>query len=199
MENKPSKQEEVKDVYEMLTLVQNELKAPKKQRNSFGNYNYRNCEDIQEAVKPLLLKYECSLFLDDDLVVMGTRHYVKAIATFVYKFERITVNGFAREEEIKKGMDGSQITGSSSSYARKYALNALFLIDDTKDSDSTNTHGKEEPKKATVTIPKITALTNENVVHAINENLAEKVLSLIGTKYSATEDQKQMLIDSVQI
>jgi len=133
------------------------------------------------------------------LVVMGTRHYVKAIATFVYKFERITVNGFAREEEIKKGMDGSQITGSSSSYARKYALNALFLIDDTKDSDSTNTHGKEEPKKATVTIPKITALTNENVVHAINENLAEKVLSLIGTKYSATEEQKQMLIDSVEI
>jgi hypothetical protein len=78
-------------------------------------------------------------------------------------------------------------------------LNALFLIDDTKDSDSTNTHGKEEPKKATVTIPKITALTNENIVHAINENLAEKVLSLIGTKYSATEEQKQMLIDSVQI
>jgi hypothetical protein len=199
MENKSSKQEEEKDVYQMLTLVQNELKAPKKQRNSFGNYNYRNCEDIQEAVKPLLLKYECSLFLDDEVVLIGSRYYVKSFAHFIYKGNCIEVNGFAREEEIKKGMDGSQITGSSSSYARKYALNALFLIDDTKDSDSTNTHGREEPKKATVTIPKITALTNENIVHAINENLAEKVLSLIGTKYSATEEQKQMLIDSVQI
>ena len=199
MENKSSKQEEEKDVFEMLTLVQNELKAPKKQRNSFGNYNYRNCEDIQEAVKPLLLKYGCSLVLNDDLILIGSRYYVKATATFVYHCGRIIVNGFAREEEIKKGMDGSQITGSSSSYARKYALNALFLIDDTKDSDSTNTHGKEEPKKSIVTIPKITILTDVNIETAIKDNIQEKILNLIGVRYSVTDDQKQRLIDSIQI
>ncbi|MFY9330623.1 MAG: ERF family protein [Candidatus Nanopelagicales bacterium] len=125
-----------------LTIIQNELKAPKNQFNSFGKYKYRSCEDIQEALKPLLLKHDLSLYLNDELTVIGERYYIKATATIKCNdtSEEVSVNSFAREEENKKGMDGSQVTGASSSYARKYALNGLFLIDDTKDSDGTNQH-----------------------------------------------------------
>ena len=130
-------------ILEKLTLIQSELKAPKSQKNTFGNYKYRSCEDICEALKPILKKYNCTLFVTDEMTMLGTRFYCKAHAIFSFEGKQITVNGYAREEETKKGMDGSQITGASSSYARKYALNGLFLIDDTKDSDSTNTHGKE--------------------------------------------------------
>ena len=133
---------------EKLTKIQAELKAPKSQYNSFGKYKYRSCEDIQEAVKPLLKKYNVSLTLSDDLQVVGERYYIKVTAVLVCNEtkESISVTSFAREEETKKGMDGSQVTGASSSYARKYALNGLFLIDDTKDIDATN-QGLEEPKK----------------------------------------------------
>lgn len=133
-------------VYEKLMNVQAELKAPKSQYNSFGKYKYRNCEDILEAVKPINKKYGALVLLSDEIVTIGERYYVKATATFVdvEKGENISVTAFAREEETKKGMDGSQVTGASSSYARKYALNGLYDIDDTKDSDTTNTHGKEE-------------------------------------------------------
>jgi hypothetical protein len=133
---------------EKLTKIQNELKAPKGQYNSFGKYKYRSCEDIQEAVKPLLKKYNVSLTLSDDLQVIGERYYIKVTAVLICNEtkESVSVTSFAREEENKKGMDGSQVTGASSSYARKYALNGLFLIDDTKDSDSTN-QGLEESKK----------------------------------------------------
>ena len=133
---------------EKLTKIQAELKAPKSQYNSFGKYKYRSCEDIQEAVKPLLKKYNVSLTLSDDLQVVGERYYIKVTAVLVCNEtkESVSVTSFAREEETKKGMDGSQVTGASSSYARKYALNGLFLIDDTKDSDATN-QGLEEPKK----------------------------------------------------
>ena len=133
---------------EKLTKIQAELKAPKGQYNSFGNYKYRSCEDIQEAVKPLLKKYNVSLTLSDDLQVIGERYYIKVTAVLVCNEtkEIVSVTSFAREEENKKGMDGSQVTGASSSYARKYALNGLFLIDDTKDSDVTN-NGQAEPKK----------------------------------------------------
>lgn len=128
-----------------LQAIQKELKAPKNQKNTFGNYNYRSAEDILEAVKPLLAKYECSMFISDAIEEIGGRHYVKATVTFLSPQDQaISVSAYAREEETKKGMDGSQITGASSSYARKYALNGLFLIDDTKDSDFTNTHGKDE-------------------------------------------------------
>ena len=133
-----------------LQLIQKELKAPKNQNNKFGNYNYRSAEDILEAVKPLLTKHECTMYISDTIEEIGGRVYVKATVTFkppVSNTEdsaQIVVTAYAREEETKKGMDGSQITGASSSYARKYALNGLFLIDDTKDSDVTNTHGKEE-------------------------------------------------------
>jgi len=134
-----------KTINEVLTEIQNELKVPKNQRNNFGNYNYRSCEDILESVKPIVKKHEATLILSDEIVEVGSRVYVKAKAIIFYKSENILCFGYAREEETKKGMDGSQITGSASSYARKYALNGLFLIDDTKDSDHTNEHGKQAP------------------------------------------------------
>lgn len=119
-----------------LINIQHKLKAPKGRKNSFGNYNYRSCEDILEAVKPLLAEEECTLTLSDDMVAIGERIYVKAVATIRKGDESVTVTAFAREAESKKGMDSSQITGTASSYARKYALNGLFLIDDTKDADT---------------------------------------------------------------
>jgi len=130
-------------INEVLTEIQNELKVPKNQRNNFGNYNYRSCEDILESVKPIVKKHEATLIVSDEIIEVGGRIYVKAKAILFYKKENILCFGYAREEETKKGMDSSQITGSASSYARKYALNGLFLIDDTKDSDHTNDHGKQ--------------------------------------------------------
>lgn len=129
---------------EKVQKVQEELKAPKNQFNKFGNYAYRSCEDIYNAVKPLLAKYGLYLTVSDELVTVGERYYIKATATLgnIDDMSFIHNEAYAREEETKKGMDGSQITGASSSYARKYALNGLFLIDDVRDSDVTNTHGK---------------------------------------------------------
>lgn len=129
-----------------LVAIQSALKAPKSQYNSFGKYYYRNAEDILEAVKPLLKGAECHLTLSDKMVQMGDRCYVEATATITNSAkEEVSVSAYAREELTKKGMDGAQITGSASSYARKYALNGLFCIDDTKDPDSTNTHGANAP------------------------------------------------------
>ena len=130
---------------EKLMLVQSALKAPKVQRNNFGKYNYRSCEDILEAVKPHLLEHRLALTMSDGVQQVGARFYVVATATLhdVDGGETVRTTAAAREEETKKGMDGSQITGTASSYARKYALNALFAIDDTKDADATNTHGKQ--------------------------------------------------------
>lgn len=128
-----------------LAQIQKELKSPKNQKNSFGGYNYRNCEDILEALKPLMDEDD-KFTLSDEIWMVGDRFYVKATATF----NDTSVTAYAREALEKKGMDASQITGATSSYARKYALNGLFAIDDTKDADSTNTHEKEtdkEPKK----------------------------------------------------
>lgn len=121
---------------EALIKIQNELKAPKGQFNKFGNYKYRSCEDILEALKPLLTKNKCWLLLTDEIIQIGTRIYVKATASIYDGTLECSVSGFAREEETKKGMDGSQITGAASSYARKYALNGLFCIDDNKDADT---------------------------------------------------------------
>ena len=126
------------DVYKKLLAVQAELKAPKGQYNSYGKFKYRSCEDILEAVKPILAKVGATLVVGDELLVMGERYYIKAVATFTdtETGEAVTNTAYAREEETKKGMDGSQITGTASSYARKYCLNGLFLIDDTKDADT---------------------------------------------------------------
>jgi len=128
-----------------LANIQQELKAPKNQYNSFGRYNYRNCEDILEALKPLLEKHKCTLVISDDIILVGDRYYVKAMVNLkdLESSDEIFTSALAREEQDKKGMDGSQITGASSSYARKYALNGLFAIDDTKDSDTTNVEGKK--------------------------------------------------------
>jgi len=120
-----------------LIEIQSKLKAPKSKYNSFGKYNYRSLEDILEAVKPMLKELNCTLVISDSLVMMGDWHYVKSVAVLKNSDgETVTGEGFAREELTKKGMDSSQITGTASSYARKYALNGLFLIDDTKDPDT---------------------------------------------------------------
>lgn len=135
---------------EKLLAIQSELNVPKGQENKFGGYKYRSCEDILNAVKPLLVKNKVALMLDDDMVQIGDRYYIKSEAILI-DAENIQdtyiVEGFAREEETKKGMDSSQITGSASSYARKYALNGLFAIDDAKDSDATNVKKCADCKK----------------------------------------------------
>lgn len=144
-------------VIEKLAAVQRELKAPKGQYNSFGKYKYRSCEDILEALKPVLSKYNCAVMLTDEVEQVGERFYIRAKAMIFdcETGERIYNEALAREDADKKGMDGSQITGTASSYARKYALNGLFLIDDTKDADTDAYHEqtagekpKEEPKIA---------------------------------------------------
>jgi len=127
-----------------LAEIQSLIKAPKGQFNSFGKYKYRSCEDIVEAVKPVINKAGYHLTLSDEVVEVGGRVYIKATATLSDGTNTYQSTSFAREEETKKGMDAAQITGSASSYARKYALNGLFAIDDTKDSDATNKHEIEE-------------------------------------------------------
>ena len=133
------------NVYFKLMKVQSKLKAPKGQYNSFGKYSYRSCEDILEALKPLLAEVEAIVNVSDEVKLIGDRFYVQATATFLdcETGDSIVARAYAREDETKKGMDLAQVTGSVSSYARKYALNGLFAIDDNKDADSTNTHGKD--------------------------------------------------------
>lgn len=133
---------EGKTITEKLVEIQTRLKAPKGQYNDFGGYKYRSCEDILEAVKPLLHEYGLALTISDEIVDVGGRVYVKATATLSGGKDAISTTAFAREAVTKPKMDDAQITGSASSYARKYALNGIFAIDDTKDADATNTHGK---------------------------------------------------------
>ena len=135
----------IMNVYEKLMTVQTKLRAPKGQYNSFGKYSYRSCEDILEALKPLLAEVGAIVNVSDEIKLIGDRFYVEATASFIdtETGERMIAKASAREAETKKGMDDSQVTGSVSSYARKYALNGLFAIDDNKDADSTNTHGKD--------------------------------------------------------
>jgi len=134
------------NIRQKLQGIQSSLKAPKGQINKFGGYNYRSCEDILTALKPLLAEWGCSLTISDEMVELGvdSRVYVKAEANLLDNDSDsfIYASGYAREASSKKGMDEAQITGSASSYARKYALNGLFAIDDTKDPDATNDHGK---------------------------------------------------------
>ena len=179
------------NIYEKLLKAQVELKAPKGQYNSFGKYKYRSCEDILEALKPVLDKFKLTLFISDEIVEVGGsyklekkdetvetvgRKYVKATITLVNiekPDEQIKTSALAREEETKKGMDGSQITGASSSYARKYALNGMFMIDDTKDSDSTNTHGKDKTEQE-----KVQEFLNsrDGMIEKLKENLSSDKL-----------------------
>lgn len=176
------------NIYEKLMNIQKELKAPKGQYNSFGKYKYRSCEDILESVKPLLEKYKVTIILTDKLEQIGERYYIRAKAILIDTETNNSIENtaYAREEETKKGMDGSQITGTSSSYARKYALNGLLLIDDTKDADTDefakeNNKGKtkEEPKEKKITPGQLKVLsklyTGDNLVKLLELNNLKKL------------------------
>lgn len=147
-----------KNIAQKLMGIQANLKAPKGQTNKFGGYKYRSAEDIVESVKPLLEKFGATLLLSDEVVEVGGRVYVKATAKLgdTETDEFIETTAYAREAEVKKGMDEAQITGSASSYSRKYALNGLLCIDDTKDPDATNDHGKSKP------VPRKPRITEES-------------------------------------
>lgn len=137
-------------ILEKLNVIQSKLKAPKGQFNKFGNYKYRSCEDVLEALKPLLTETKTTIVMRDEIEFIGDRHYLRAVCT-LYDLEsdgQISNSAFAREPESKKGMDSAQITGSTSSYARKYALNGLFAFDDTKDSDTNEYHEQTKNTKA---------------------------------------------------
>lgn len=181
-------------IQQKLLKVQTELKAPKNQYNSFGKYNYRNQEDILEAVKPICAKYGINLIVTDDLVELAGTVFVKSTAkVFTDGSEPIIeANGFAAYGE-RKGMDPAQSTGSSSSYSRKYALNGLFLIDDTKDADSTNTHGKEAApvSKGKAVLPK-SGKTFMEAKKFVNGD-ANKVAA-IRNKYQVTPEVEQLLL-----
>lgn len=139
-------------IYAKLSTIQQKLIAPKNQYNSFGKYNYRSCEDILEGLKPCLKEVKAAVTVTDEIVLIGERYYVKATATLFDSEtgEHVSNSAYAREEDAKKGMDASQVTGSTSSYARKYALNGLFCIDDVKDADTRDNRQKEaeEQKQA---------------------------------------------------
>lgn len=171
----------MKNITEKLIKVQSELKAPKGQKNTFGNYNYRSAEDILEAVKPLLTEQGLLMTITDIVEQIGERYYIQAKVTLTDGEDTVEVTGYARESLNKKGMDDSQITGTASSYARKYAMNGLFLIDDTKDSDSNENRTEREnrAKKADVEAErekqsKIAKLNDkyERALKAANDNEA---------------------------
>jgi len=179
-----------------LNKIQAELKAPKNQRNSFGNYNFRSCEDILEAVKPLLSKHNCTLTVSDEIKQLGGVIFVESIAIISDGENQVHTKAQAGIEPNQKGMNIAQSFGSSSSYSRKYALNGLFLIDDTKDADSTNTHGKEDKSKTTKTL--------ENNKDWLNKGTAEftKVqaylkgggtLANVEKKYKVSKETKGLL------
>ena len=213
-------------IYEKLSNIQNELKAPKGQFNKFGGYKYRSCEDILEAVKPICKKYNTALVLSDEIIVLGEginqyttikddgnetetntttrgqRFYIKATATLIdceisqdFKDGRIQNTAYAREEESKKGMDGSQITGTASSYARKYALNGLFNIDDTKDADTdeftkqtqVDTEGDKRISKTQVDalylLIKDRAVEKDEVIAVLKEKGYEKLADIRNKDY----------------
>ena len=136
-------------IYEKLAKIQSTLKAPKGQYSAYGKFYYRSCEDILEAVKPLLAEAKATLTIGDELILVGNRYYVKATVRFIdlETDAQIMNTAYAREDDTKKGMDGSQVTGASSTYARKYALNGLFCIDDTKDADATNGMSDQETRQ----------------------------------------------------
>ena len=175
-----------------LVKIQAELKAPKNQTNNFGKYKYRSAEDIIEAVKPILFKNNCALLISDEIIQVAERIYVRATAMLIDENNEelpIQVYGWAREEEVKKGMDAAQITGSASSYARKYALNGLFAIDDTKDSDSTNNHQDEVGEQKRMEL----ILLLENT--SWDENMKQKVAIKISAL--TTLDQYEKALRSI--
>lgn len=198
-------------VYEKLSKVQSELKAPKGQYNSFGKYKYRSCEDILEAVKPLNAKHGVVLTVGDEVVEISNRFYVKATAVFVdiESGEKIINTALAREDDSKKGMDGSQITGTASSYARKYCLNGLFCIDDTKDADTDEYRHQQERKpqenkpqerQYVKVVNGRTAVINSNGEYVAIENLTveqlEKTLKI--KQFAAAHDAIRRLLGEIK-
>lgn len=182
---------------ELINII-SELKAPKGQYNSFGKYKYRSCEDILEAVKPLCVKNNVLLTITDDIVLIGDRFYVKATATVTnLDGASVSASALAREEDTKKGMDGSQVTGASSSYARKYALNGLFCIDDTKDADATNTHGKEQAAQQPTPTPQPTpTATYQMAISALNAcTTAAETIQVCKTWQNRVGDQVEAFKD----
>lgn len=180
----------------MLSKIQSQLKAPKGNYNSFGKYKYRSCEDIVEAVKPILAEHGCHLILSDDVAMVGDRVYIKATAT-IYKDSNVIgqATAFAREAETKKGMDESQITGTASSYARKYALNGLLAIDDTKDADtdedtaSRNAPAKVEHKTDPVLTHKIESCIGVDELRAIWKDLSPEQREAHGAIFTEAKER----------
>ena len=171
-----------------IIFIQNELKAPKGQFNSFGRYKYRSCEDILEAVKPLLHKYSCSLNISDEIVMVGDRFYIKATATLRKDTGEVVSASaaYAREDESKKGMDGAQVTGAASSYARKYALNGLFCIDDTKDADTDEYTKNTKPEKESAEKDK-----NLNLYNQLSKKISESKIEIDALmKYLKANDKR---------
>lgn len=191
-------------IHEKLSQIQNKLNAPKGQYNSFGKYNYRNCEDILQALKPILSEHKCHVSLSDEVVIVGNRFYIKATATITdSENNSFSTTAFAREAESKKGMDESQVTGSTSSYARKYALNGLFAIDDNKDADTLNNHAdftNQPVAQAAMqqgaqmgSVKQLPTLSDERfngAVQAVKNGQFDKLKLL--TDFQLTEQQKQI-------
>lgn len=192
------------EIYKKLELIQKNLKAPKNQFNKFGGYKYRSCEDILEAIKPLL--DGCVLIISDEIVEIGGRIYVKATACMADGSNTITNTAYAREAETKKGMDESQITGAASSYARKYALNGLFCIDDTKDADTFNDHCKSDniskKQKVTPKMPEKFSEDYDNFSLDILQSKSQYDIKIIMDKVKASKllvIEKQKLRDMATI
>lgn len=192
MENK-------KTLNEKLVLIQSELKASKDKYNSFGKYKYRSCEGILEAAKPILNKYGVSLIISDDVILIGNRYYIKATATLRCGDEAVSNTAWAREEETKRGMDASQVTGATSSYARKYALNGLFCIDDTKDADTEEYQNQQnatpQPKAAQLPDTITNAIKAATTINALSEiwknNVAYQKMPLFVNAVSAKKKELQ--------
>ena len=178
-----------------LARIQAELKAPKNQKNTFGGYNYRSCEDILEAVKPLLAKEGLVLTITDSIEMVGNRYYVKATATLTDGEKEITTSAYAREAESRKGNDESQITGAASSYARKYTLNGLFCIDDTKDADTmdnTTPAPKAKPKAKAEAKPDKTALLKQIAEGAKKHSISAEDMKIIMKRQYNKETSKEL-------
>lgn len=195
-------------IYQKLAIIQTKLKCNKSQYNSFGKYHYRNAEDILESVKPLLNEVKAIINISDEIVNIGERFYVKATVKLidVETGEQIESVAFAREEETKKGMDGSQVTGASSSYARKYALNGMFAIDDTKDADTLNDHGKSTQQKKKSLSAKTSSMLNMKITNyaelsnkAINEITEELTKQAGKSLKTITEDEGKTLLKYLEM
>lgn len=193
-----------KNINNLLVEVQSELKAPKSQYNSFGKYNYRSTEDILEALKPILKEKNLALVVLDDVVQVSDRVYIKSTAKLSYDQESIEVTAFARESLTKKGMDDSQITGTASSYARKYALNGLFLIDDSKDADSDEFSKQNKSQKNSEQKPKQPKITLEEVKMSLND-LVKKTggdytaISAYLLKHVKSDNFNELNVDQIQL